>query len=214
MSETKPPSKKLQKQDSAINATNNQPVTAASGWQKEQSCCGHILGFRRGRIDYDSVGVLRTKPGRVDSEPTLSMSCSDKIARWNILGLNSALVMPFLRKPIYLESIVTRELFDAEALERALFRRTQDCWCTDHIADSNAEKVPAAYGSTHPRQISVHKSEIAFEFSKEAVSKRSEQDGVTSPPVASASSKYHILAFAHCSTLLTDQNAMAINSDR
>ncbi|KAG0291636.1 hypothetical protein BGZ96_004988 [Linnemannia gamsii] len=188
LSLTGSPSTKLQKQNSATKATNNQTGTDASGWQEDQSGCGHILGFRRGRIDYDSVGVLRTKPGRVDSEPTLSMSCSDKIARWNILGLNSALVMPFMRKPIYLESIVTRELFDAEALERALFRRIQGCWCTDHIADSNAEKASAAYGSAHPHQISVHKSEIPFEFSREAVSKRSEQDGVTSPPVASASS--------------------------
>ena len=29
----------------------------------------------RGRHDFDVLGVLRTKPGRIDSEPTLSMSC-------------------------------------------------------------------------------------------------------------------------------------------
>ncbi|KAG0275075.1 tRNA-specific adenosine deaminase 1 [Linnemannia exigua] len=162
-------SAKLQKQD-----TGSKPNI-----HKNQSHSNHILGFRRGRIDYDSVGVLRTKPGRIDSEPTLSMSCSDKIARWNILGLNSALVMPFLEKPIYLESIVTRELFDADALDRALFGRIQDCLCTDQ----------AASGSTNsPHRISVHKSEIAFSFSKEIVSERGEQEGITSLPVASASS--------------------------
>lgn len=30
---------------------------------------------RRGRVGYQEFGILRTKPGRVDSEPTLSMSC-------------------------------------------------------------------------------------------------------------------------------------------
>lgn len=29
----------------------------------------------RGRDDYNMTGVLRTKPGRVDAESTLSMSC-------------------------------------------------------------------------------------------------------------------------------------------
>jgi tRNA-specific adenosine deaminase 1 len=212
LSETGSPSTKLQKQDIATIitiTTNNQAATAAPGLQEEQPGCDHILGFRRGRIDYDSVGVLRTKPGRVDSEPTLSMSCSDKIARWNILGLNSALVMPFLRKPMYLESIITRELFDAGALERALFRRIQDCWRTDHIANSCAEKASAACGSTHPHQISVYKSEIEFEFSREAVSKQSEQDNVAFPPVASASSKCQIFV-ARCLILLINHNAKVI----
>ncbi|KAG0234664.1 hypothetical protein BGW42_006284 [Actinomortierella wolfii] len=51
---------------------------------------GKSLAFRRGRVDYDCLTALRTKPGRVDSEPTLSMSCSDKMARWTVLGLTSA----------------------------------------------------------------------------------------------------------------------------
>ncbi|KAG0377286.1 tRNA-specific adenosine deaminase 1 [Mortierella sp. AD032] len=160
---------KLQKRDTTSDLNSH----------KTQPGSNQILGFRRGRIDYDSVGVLRTKPGRVDSEPTLSMSCSDKIARWNILGVNSAVVIPFLKKPIYLQSIVTRELFDADALERALFGRIQDCLRTDQ----------AISGSTNsPHRISVRKSEIAFQFSKETVSERSEQERITSPPVASASS--------------------------
>lgn len=31
--------------------------------------------IRRGRSDFDSLGCLRTKPGRADSEPSICMSC-------------------------------------------------------------------------------------------------------------------------------------------
>lgn len=36
-------------------------------------------------VDYHTVGAVRTKPGRGD--PTLSVSCSDKMARWNSVGM-------------------------------------------------------------------------------------------------------------------------------
>ncbi|CAG8821367.1 16399_t:CDS:2, partial [Racocetra persica] len=81
-------------------------------------------GFRRGRIDYESFGVLRTKPGRVDSEPTLSMSCSDKIAQWNVVGLQSALLSELI-SPIYLLSITVGDMFYLKDLNRALYERIE-----------------------------------------------------------------------------------------
>ena len=59
----------------------------------------------RGRDNYSLYGVLRTKPGRADSPPTLSMSCSDKIASWGFLGVQGALASRYL-SPIYIDSIV------------------------------------------------------------------------------------------------------------
>lgn len=40
----------------------------------------------RGKEDWSRRGVVRTKPGRADSPPTKSVSCSDKLALWNAIG--------------------------------------------------------------------------------------------------------------------------------
>ncbi|KAH8393557.1 hypothetical protein KR200_004571 [Drosophila serrata] len=70
-------------------------------------------------------GALRTKPGR--GERTLSMSCSDKLARWNVLGAQGALIDSLITKPIYFRSL-NFCCSDAhrEPLERAIFRRFED----------------------------------------------------------------------------------------
>lgn len=63
----------------------------------------------RGRNNYHCYGVLRTKPGRADSPATVSMSCSDKIAAWNLLGLQGALGS-LLFTPLYVDSIIVGEV--------------------------------------------------------------------------------------------------------
>ncbi|KAF9581721.1 tRNA-specific adenosine deaminase 1 [Lunasporangiospora selenospora] len=153
-----------------------------------QGDCPCVLGFRRGRFDYNSVSVLRTKPGRVDSEPTLSMSCSDKIARWNLLGLTSALVTPFLKEPIFLSSLITLELFDAEALERALNQRTRGCGQHAPSLDSKALSGDIHGWPKTPRQLKISCTEIAFEYSKAEVQALSEKEDSSDIPVASGSS--------------------------
>lgn len=51
-------------------------------------------------------GHLRRKPGR--GEGTLSMSCSDKLARWRLLGLQGGLWSRLLAAPLALDSVTAR----------------------------------------------------------------------------------------------------------
>jgi tRNA-specific adenosine deaminase 1 len=59
----------------------------------------------RGRNGYENYGAIRTKPGRSDSIPAISFSCSDKIASWNVVGLQGALMSDIV-DPVYLDGVV------------------------------------------------------------------------------------------------------------
>ncbi|KAL1721363.1 hypothetical protein EV715DRAFT_195278 [Schizophyllum commune] len=83
----------------------------------------------RGRDNYALTGVLRTKPGRADAPPTMSMSCSDKIAAWSVLGFQGALASLVLPEPMHITHIVVGDVPEdmrsvvLEDCERALWKR-------------------------------------------------------------------------------------------
>ncbi|KAH7888064.1 hypothetical protein F5I97DRAFT_1806184 [Phlebopus sp. FC_14] len=114
----------------------------------------------RGRNNYALFGVLRTKPGRADSPPTLSMSCSDKIARWNVIGIQGALGSAFLHSA-YISRIiigdvpqVLQETVKADC-ERAFWGRL------------TVSGLPKGF---HVHKPTIHFTSVPFEYSKLSVS--------------------------------------------
>ncbi|KAJ3750282.1 hypothetical protein DFH05DRAFT_1553497 [Lentinula detonsa] len=82
---------------------------------KDSTVVTHSEGTAaRGRDNYHLFNVLRTKPGRADSPPTLSLSCSDKIASWSWLGIQGAFGAKFFDRGIYIRKIIIGEVFSSK----------------------------------------------------------------------------------------------------
>uniref|UniRef100_A0A8C7Y1P2 Adenosine deaminase RNA specific B1a n=1 Tax=Oryzias sinensis TaxID=183150 RepID=A0A8C7Y1P2_9TELE len=55
-------------------------------------------------------------------ERLLTMSCSDKMARWNVLGFQGSL-MSYFTEPLYFSSIIVGSLYHAAHMSRAMYGR-------------------------------------------------------------------------------------------
>ena len=109
---------------------------------KQQGILRTKIEDGEGTIPIDPLEGPQTWDGLLQGRRLRTMSCSDKICRWNILGLQGSL-LSHLIEPIYLESLTLGYLYDHGHLSRAVCCRLQ------HKFDLSAAVVKP-YHVNHP----------------------------------------------------------------
>ncbi|KAM4600718.1 double-stranded RNA-specific adenosine deaminase isoform 1-T2 [Polymixia lowei] len=106
-----------------------------------------------GTIPVESSAIVPTWDGIQHGERLRTMSCSDKILRWNVLGLQGSLLTHFLH-PIYLKSITLGYLYSHGHLTRAV------CCRLARDGDAFAKSLPPPFTLNHPEvgRVSVYDS--------------------------------------------------------
>ena len=95
-----------------------------------------------GTIPVDSNDGPQTWDGILRGNRLRTMSCTDKICKWNVLGMQGALLSHII-EPIYLESLTLGYLYEHGHLSRAV------CCRLSKDSDIN-EKLPLPYSLNHP----------------------------------------------------------------
>ncbi|ABN68549.2 predicted protein [Scheffersomyces stipitis CBS 6054] len=68
-----------------------------------------LKDISRGRGHFDKLGIVRTKPGRSDSQITLSKSCSDKLCIRQLTGITNSLSSTLFPEKIYLDYLILQK---------------------------------------------------------------------------------------------------------
>ena len=75
-----------------------------------------------GTIPIQAANSVLTWDGIMANGRLLTMSCSDKVMRWNVLGMQGSLLSQFI-EPIFVSSIVLGMLYHNQHFKRAMYAR-------------------------------------------------------------------------------------------
>ncbi|MBN3317647.1 DSRAD deaminase, partial [Atractosteus spatula] len=106
-----------------------------------------------GTIPVESSDIVPTWDGIQHGERLRTMSCSDKILRWNVLGLQGALLSHFI-EPVYLSTVTLGYLYSHGHLTRAV------CCRLARDGDEFTKSLPPPFRLNHPEvgRVSVYDS--------------------------------------------------------
>ncbi|XP_038819194.1 double-stranded RNA-specific editase B2-like [Salvelinus namaycush] len=111
--------------DARLNCPYEITATHQSGYRFVRKLRCHLRMKMEGGEGTLPVSVLRANQKwdrGLPREPPVTMSCTDKIARWNILGLQGSL-LSHLVEPVYLHSLTVGSLCHTGHLGRTMARR-------------------------------------------------------------------------------------------
>lgn len=136
-------------------------------WKRRKTSDDNGTAVVRGRAHFDDLGIVRTKPGRGDSEVLLSKLCSDKLAAKQVTGVLNAMASAVV-EPIYLAEVVVPESKYSEVDFNRCFGRIHNLGNNDDSDDFSVHHDMAItttptefdYGK-HPDKVAAAVSVIA-----------------------------------------------------
>ncbi|KAK6191906.1 hypothetical protein SNE40_003482 [Patella caerulea] len=131
-------------------ASNRGPVSNVECHEHQPTFTSNVQGLLRtkmeggeGTIPVEADFTVQTWDGIVRGERLRTMSCTDKICRWNIVGMQGALLSHLL-DPVYLNSLTLGYLYDHGHLARAV------CCRVGKGTDDINQQLPDGYHLNHP----------------------------------------------------------------